>query len=282
MTLLLRLLHGRHHQLFTHGFPLTARLAWGCRLRGDPELSAWLVDKELFERRGNGVVLFAPSLLARAKHDERAPLERLKGILRWRHARNVCAYDETSTAVEALLGLGSVLVAGGWSDVASGRATLSAAHLTHTFVALKRYDRDAVAHLLTPLGWRLADREWRRDTPLGGKGKMSVRLHVAPDLGPVAWPPGAENERELHHASGPHLTLLLAERAIDNALSPVRANLIDRMVQDLSSRQQLQELRQLANQLRCRKTFDKVFGLVERICRGKFESVLPEYPEERP
>lgn len=277
MTMLSRLSklwHGQHQALFMNGFPLTARLAWGCRLPKDPDLQTWLSDPDLFERHGNGVVLFAPRLLACATHLEGAPTGRLKGIMRWRHAQNSYAYDVTAQAIAAFGKDTSMMVAAGWADVSSGRATLASAHLARTFVALDPYAPERVSAVLAQLGWTAEGPDWRHTMLPNGKGV--VRLSIVRDFGPASW---LDTQNAMPYASGPRLALLLAEQVL-TCKGKNAGQLIERMVQELPDHRRIEEARVYANETDQRDMFEKAFALVERLCGGMFEAQSPDYAKQ--
>jgi hypothetical protein len=217
-------------------------------------------------------VLFATRLLDRAEREGNVSFERIKGVVRWRHAMNRYADDEIGKAIAALQCVGSVMVAGGWSDFRTGRKGLSAAHIGEVFVALRPYNKQLLLNALTPLGWKANGQTWRRNDLLGGK---TVNLNITQDLDPFQWRLDSECTGDIFHAEGQSLTLLLAHRALNASGPQVTLKLLDRILDDLPDRSALEALRDHADQLRCRKALERALALVERICGGEFEARLP-------
>lgn len=273
MSLISRLWQSRSDKLFSNGLPLTARLAWGFHIHGDPDLSTWLASKDYFERHGNGVVLFAPRLIKRAEREASgSSIERLKGLVRWRHVVNTYANNEIGKVIAALRGMGSVNVAGGWSDFKTGRKVLSEVHIGDGFLGLRPYNEQLISNTLEPLGWKAHGRVWRPKVMPRGR---AINLHITPDLDPCQWPSELACSGDLWHADGPALTLLMAQRALNASSPQVTLGLLDRILDDLPDRSSLEALRGHAEKLRHRRALDDTLALIERICGGEFEAQLP-------
>jgi hypothetical protein len=274
MSFISRLRQSRSDKIFSNSLPLTARLAWGYQIHGDPDLSTWLASKDYFERHGNGVVLFAPRLIKRAECEASgSSIERLKGLVRWRHVVNTYANNEIGKVIAALRGIGSVNVAGGWSDFTTGRKVLSEVHIGDGFIGLRPYNEQLISNALEQLGWKAQGQIWRPKVMPRGR---AINLHITPELDPFQWPSELACAGNIWHADGPYLTLLLAQRAL-NASSPrVTLQLLDRILDDLPDRSALKVLRDHADKLRHRRALDDVLALIERICGGEFEAQLPQ------
>ena len=103
-SMLPRIRFGKHYLLFQNGFPVTARLAWKLSLPGDPDLWGWLSDEAFYAEHGNGVMVFAPKLLLRAKSDSRQfSLPKLNGVLGCSNAHAASA--SPVAAVRSSLGI---------------------------------------------------------------------------------------------------------------------------------------------------------------------------------
>jgi hypothetical protein len=267
MSIISKLRHGRHYRLFDNGLALTARLAWGLPRPADPSLATWLGDNKLFEQHGNGIVIFSSRLTAQAKAQGIVPDDRLAGIMRWRYAHDCFAMDATGNAVEGLSTIGCVMVAGGWSDVASGQKLRSETHFPSADIAVKPYDSDLIDGVLLPLGWQSTAGGYRKQMT----GRRPIRLDITPRLEHVGWPPETDERTGVFYAHGPALILMFAQKLLVTT-NPLRcAQILDRIVNDLSDAQSLADVREYAAQKNATHVLDKAQRLLSNICGGPLE-----------
>lgn len=227
-----RLLRHRHHlYLFRNGFPLTARLAWGAARKTDPGLALWLAEAARHEEKGNGILHFAPKLMARAQAAGIVS-ERLKVVMRWRHAAHAELHQALWEVVTALRATtGRITLASDLGRVEEGRRTPATAHLGLLAAALAPYDAQAVARSLAPLGWEESNGLWRR-TAEARRTSQVILLAIGPDLAGLRLPPQDvfPQAEGLHHLSGPPLALVVARQLAHARSAGHGAQLLDRLV----------------------------------------------------
>ena len=274
-----RLLYGRHRFLFENGFPLTARLAWGRTLTGDPSLAEWLSDDMRFEAYHNGAVLFAPKLLQLAAAAKIPHRGKLRGIMRWRLASNNYAASSIATAVAALTSASQrVSVAGGWSDLELGRLPMEAAHLDCFIVAVNPFRRRDVEEALRPLGWNEVGDAWVRKLRKGKRGAKVVKMKVGPSLMQSA---SSRFECDvfpqqvgLHHVDGHPLALALAQHALDFANVNEKGQFLDRLVDLLPDQRRADSLVDYARSFGSQQKVERALALIDCLCGSPGAALL--------
>ena len=277
-SMLPRIRFGKHYLLFQNGFPVTARLAWKLSLPGDPDLWGWLSDEAFYAEHGNGVMVFAPKLLLRAKSVSRQfSLPKLNGVLRWRHAANAHLLVDIQGMLSGLQQCARrVSVASGCGEVELGHQKLAAAHLNFVSVTLDPFDEQAVRAVLCSLGWLQSGDYWYRRPVAAGCGSIilivrrsvSKQLRSDHDIQP-------DSREGLIHLQGPALALELARMAMAFSSMPHAGQLLDQVQGILTSQVNVAAFKSLAMQRGCGRAANQTVQLLERLCGGVFLASLP-------
>ncbi len=278
-----RLRFGQHHQLFQNGFPVTARLAWGLPRQGDPDLGRWLSDEACYAEHGNGVVVFAPKLMLRAKSDPRQlPLTKLNGVLRWRHASNAFLLFEIQSMLSGLQKCARhVSVASGCGEVERGHRKLAQAHLSYVSVTLEPYDEQAVRATLQLLGWVQSLDYWYRKPKAEAGGSIILKIHPAASKQISS---DHEVQPEPHegliHLEGPELAVELARMAMSMRSAHHVGQMLDHVQNTLTTQVSVTAFRRLATQQGCDSAANEAIQVIEQLCGGSFVASLPASDKE--
>ena len=280
--MLARLRFGQYYQLFQNRFPLTARLAWGVSLPGDPELGAWLFDEHCYAEHGNGIVVFAPKLLLRAKSDpSKFTLTKLNGVMRWRHVANTYLLWEIQNMLGGLRQCARhIRIASACGDVEIGRRTLASAHLCHVSVILDPYNQQAVRAVMQSHGWVHNGEHWYRRPKAEGCGSIILMLRGAaskpiPNVHQVK----SNSDERILHLEGPVLALELARMVMTIRSGHHVGELLDHVQDILTNQETVVAFKRLANQEGDGLVADQTVKLIERLCGGAFMSSLPSLVE---
>lgn len=277
-SMLARLRFGPHYLLFQNGFPVTARLAWGLSLPGDADLGIWLSDEAFYAEHGNGVVVFAPKLLLRAKSDPHlVSLSKLNGVLRWRHAVNAYLLFEIQAMLSGLQQCARhVRVASGCGEVERGHRKLAQAHLSYVSVTLEPYDEQAVRATLQSLGWVQSLDYWHRQPRAEAGGSIVLMIHSAASK-QISSDHQDQPERHegLIHLQGLALAVELARMAMSLRSAHHVGQMLDHVKDALTTQESVTAFRKLATQQGDYCAANEAIQLIERLCGGAFLASLP-------
>ncbi len=278
-SILARLRFGQHYLLFQNGFPVTARLAWGLSVPGDPDLGTWLSDEAFYAEHGNGVVVFAPKLLLRAKSDPRQfSLSKLNGVLRWRHAANAYLFFEIQAMLNGLQKCArNISVASGYGEVERGHRKLAQAHLSYALVTLEPYEEQAVRTTLQSLGWVQSLDYWYRKpkAEAGGSIILMIRPAASKQIS-IDREVQPEPYEGLIHLQGPALAVELARMAMSIRSVHHLGQILDHVKDTLTSQVGVTAFRKLAAQQGDDCAANEAIELIERLSGGSFLASLPE------